>query len=381
MSLSSAKAKLDAQGGDPATGYISKTDHKDSYDELLADTALTGATTAAAVAVSGAVTVGTTLNGRDPDDLAKGPATATDNALVRFDGTDGKTVQNSGITVDDSGNITSNLTISKASAQLYLNATSGTGLLLLGGAAASAKRVYCLTAGNNRWAFGSDTTAESGSNAGSDFGLLSYTDAGALLRTDLTVNRATGKTTLGSVGATAGLELGSSGPRVMSGTGSPESVVTAPVGSTWTDTAATTGAIQWIKASGTGNTGWVVQYGDTGSRDISSVLTADADRTLASTILLRRTGNWVVLSGVWRETTTTPNNRAFYSLPVGFRPAQTLYQYIPYDAAATTAYRNIRVPANGGITYGGPTSGSNFEYCVRWTTVEAWPSSLPGSAA
>ena len=59
MSLSSAKAKLDAQGGDPATGYISKTDHKDSYDQLVADTALTGDTTAAALDVTGALTAGT----------------------------------------------------------------------------------------------------------------------------------------------------------------------------------------------------------------------------------------------------------------------------------------------------------------------------------
>ena len=168
----------------------------------------------------------------------------------------------------------------------------------------------------------------------------------------------------------------------MSGTGSPEGVVTAPVGSRWIRADGDTlGDFEYQKRSGTGSTGWVVADGDTGSRDISSVLTADANRTLASTILLRRTGNRVVLSGVWRETTTTPNNRAFYSLPVGFRPAQTLYQYVPYDAANTTSFRNIRVPASGNITYGGPTSGSNFEYHVQWTTVEAWPTSLPGSAA
>ena len=100
MSVESAKAKLDAQPGDPATGYISKADHQDSYTELVDDTALTGATTAEALTISG------TLNGRDPDNLVAGPASATDNALVRFDGTGGKTVQGSGITVDDSGKVT-----------------------------------------------------------------------------------------------------------------------------------------------------------------------------------------------------------------------------------------------------------------------------------
>ncbi|MBI1272907.1 MAG: hypothetical protein GC131_02335 [Alphaproteobacteria bacterium] len=35
-----------------------------------------------------------------------GPSSATDNAVVRFDGTTGKLLQNSGVTIDDSGNIT-----------------------------------------------------------------------------------------------------------------------------------------------------------------------------------------------------------------------------------------------------------------------------------
>lgn len=166
MSLSSAKAKLDAQPGDPATGYISKQDHKDSYDELVADTALTGATTAAGITVSGAVQVGATAGlvvgasgpkvlsgsgspegavtapvgsiylrtdgGADTAAYYKtsgtgstgwtaadtgtgdvvGPASATDNALTRFDGTTGKLVQNSGVTADDSGNLTATGTVS-----------------------------------------------------------------------------------------------------------------------------------------------------------------------------------------------------------------------------------------------------------------------------
>src|SRR5699024_1866510 len=57
-----------------------------------------------------------------------------------------------------------------------------------------------------------------------------------------------------------------------SGTGFPEGKVTAPVGATYTDTEATNGAIRWVKTSGTGNTGWQVEYGSTGSRDISSML-------------------------------------------------------------------------------------------------------------
>jgi hypothetical protein len=37
-----------------------------------------------------------------------GPGSATDNAIARYDGTTGKLIQNSGATIDDSGNITAN---------------------------------------------------------------------------------------------------------------------------------------------------------------------------------------------------------------------------------------------------------------------------------
>ena len=41
----------------------------------------------------------------DGADLVKGPASSTDNAIARFDGTTGKLVQNSPATLDDDGNI------------------------------------------------------------------------------------------------------------------------------------------------------------------------------------------------------------------------------------------------------------------------------------
>ena len=41
----------------------------------------------------------------DGADLVKGPASSTDNAIARFDGTTGKLVQNSSATLDDDGNI------------------------------------------------------------------------------------------------------------------------------------------------------------------------------------------------------------------------------------------------------------------------------------
>lgn len=41
----------------------------------------------------------------DVSDMVDGPASATDNAIVRYDGTTGKLVQDSAVSIDDSGNI------------------------------------------------------------------------------------------------------------------------------------------------------------------------------------------------------------------------------------------------------------------------------------
>jgi hypothetical protein len=51
-------------------------------------------------------------------------------------------------------------------------------------------------ANSNRWTVGRNNTAESGSNAGSDFIIRGYNDAGVLLGTYLTIARATGNVTL-----------------------------------------------------------------------------------------------------------------------------------------------------------------------------------------
>jgi hypothetical protein len=56
----------------------------------------------------------------------QGPATSTDDALVRFKGTTGKIIQNSAVTVDDSGNISTSGTVNGVTAAEfgYLDATS-----------------------------------------------------------------------------------------------------------------------------------------------------------------------------------------------------------------------------------------------------------------
>lgn len=54
-----------------------------------------------------------------------GPASSTDNAIARFDGTTGKLIQNSGATIDDSGNLTANTGAFTNGVQITANPSTG----------------------------------------------------------------------------------------------------------------------------------------------------------------------------------------------------------------------------------------------------------------
>ena len=178
------------------------------------------------------------------------PDTSTDNAVARFDGTGGA-LQTSGVTIGDDSNIGIDST---AAGYLFIG-SAGSGHA----AAIQAHTGAAGAASTRRWWFGKQQAAETGSNAGSNFGIYAYDDSGNGLGYGLEINRATRKVTVSAPGTTAGLEFGSSGPRMMVGTGSPEGAVTAPAGSQWWQTDhATFGYVRWVKDSGTGNTGWLL---------------------------------------------------------------------------------------------------------------------------
>lgn len=244
MSLSSAKAMLDAQGGDPVTGYISKADVQGSYDELVNDTALTGTTTAAAITCAGVVTAA----------------------------------------------------------------------------------------------------------------------------------------------ATSGFILGAGGPKMLSGTGSPEGVVTAPAGSMWTDTAATTGAVRWCKASGAGNTGWIVEYGDTGWRDITTLIEAGVQATNAGMLLYvrRQNGNVQLRLRESAAGSATGAITVVGSAVTGFMcdTAAASKRFAPVfqdDSAVLIPAATLYVDYGSIIIFGGTAvrQHANIEY----PAASAWPAALPGVAA
>jgi hypothetical protein len=289
---------------------------------------------------------------------------------------------------------TGDLTVQKAAPLLRLVAqASGAPSLITDALSAAAPDVYWYlrTGTSTRWLFGKNGT-ESGSNAGSNFSLLRYSDAGAGLGEALGINRSTGKTTLGAVGAAAGLELGANGPRQMAGTGSPEGVVTAPVGSTWIDTNATTGAIRWIKASGTGNTGWIVAEGDTGWRTVwqwdGSAATVDT-WPLGANFEGRPS-----VSGLLRVRRIRDTVHLLFR-SVRLKAGQTnglLFANAMPSGWAATDYQGWAVPTDdvsvaGGLTFASglsnPTlaaavAGRLFGYIsVRWIAPDTWPTVLP----
>lgn len=291
----------------------------------------------------------------------------------------------------------SDVTISKASATATLTGTnpllllSGTGfsgpIIRLTANSGQPKIIDFQTGGVMRFRLYTDSVAESGSSVGSDFSIARKVDGGSETNA-LTISRATGKTTLGSVGASAGLELGSSGPRMMSGTGSPEGVVTAPIGSIWYQSDSTVGVTHWRKATGAGNTGWVVMSGDTGWRDVSASL--DATFLTANPnakMRIRRTNDTVqVAYQAGTSATFTTNYATVYDPPTGFRTRSDTGFGVPYMAlmdptSATGTTKTLYVSGNSLLSGGTWVSATNYWGNMTYTTTETWPTSLPGSAA
>lgn len=117
----------------------------------------------------------------------------------------------------------------------------------------------------DRWALDlGDSTAESGSDTGSDFTLKSFDDAGVLKEDALKVRRDNSNLELGGdiqfLDTANGVfyQAGSGGfIRDLAGSGTPEGNVAAPVGSTYRRSDGGAGTSFYVKESGSGNTGWV----------------------------------------------------------------------------------------------------------------------------
>jgi hypothetical protein len=146
---------LTAVAGLTTTGFISRTG--------------TGTAVTRSVAVSG-----TGLSITNADGISGNP-TITSNA------TSGNTVSTI-VARDSSGNFSAgNITLA-----------GGAGALTISDSAGTARRISIQTSAVNRWWFGAEGTAESGSNAGSNFILTRFDDGGNSLGDVITITRSTG---------------------------------------------------------------------------------------------------------------------------------------------------------------------------------------------
>lgn len=115
-------------------------------------------------------------------------------------------------------------------------------------------------------------------------------------------------------------------------------------------------------------------YGESGERDISTLLTGSTGRVTVS-----RVGSMVNLSieGVIPSASTSG---LILNLPVGFRPGNRKDFTMPATTAAS-AWRSTYIFTNGGVGVWAQSTSDNYRYYISFRTVEPWPSSLPGVAA
>ena len=180
------------------------------------------------------------------------------------------------------------------------------------------------------------------------------------------------------------LRLGTqSGVGFIYGTGFPEGVTTATTGSIYIDKAVTNGASSWIKKSGSGSTGWQVLEGDTGWRNIASLVDS-ADIATTTSAVIRRVGgvvevkfdfNFVNPGGLNKEVAPIST---YSSTLLGFRPTFTVWQRTPMvDAGGTTLIGYFKPSDSMKIR---TSQAAQVRVADTFTAADQWPSTLPGTA-
>ena len=159
------------------------------------------------------------------------PGSSVDNTVARYNGTGGA-LQGSGVTINDDGNLTADgvLKVTKDGSNAWVQRVT-----------AGLHDIYDTWSINGYQRFYVFATQ-------SAWGLVTEADLSGGRITALSVDRTTGKTTLGSVGSTAGLEMGSGGPTWTVGTGVPSH--SAPNGSLHSRTDGGSGTTLYVRESG-----------------------------------------------------------------------------------------------------------------------------------
>ena len=174
----------------------------------------------------------------------------------------------SGVTASANTTFTGNITFSSGltlpanidvQQNTYFESGNSVEFRLNKAASTQLSRIWGQTNDVDRWAMDlGDSTAESGSDAGSNFVIKAYDDSGTLIGNVLRFRRSDRQCLLyGNTVIDTGNYLGfGAGAEIHAGSGTPEGSQAAPVGSLYLRTDGGSGTTIYAKESGAGNTGW-----------------------------------------------------------------------------------------------------------------------------
>src|SRR5699024_10018328 len=122
-------------------------------------------------------------------------------------------------------------------------------------------------------------------------------------------------------------------------------------------------------------------YGNTGVRKVEDLASGmDFSDSALRTMTIRRVGDEVTLEG--SGTRSVSDNWVTGTLPLGFRPKPLEYRGDRGFVRVNTTLIPIGNPSTvlRISTVGTPIeAGTWVEFTVKWTTADAWPTSLPGT--
>ena len=110
-----------------------------------------------------------------------------------------------------------------------------------------------------------------------------------------------------------------------------------------------------------------IEMGDTGWRSVT------LENSWGGVLYVRRTGKTVHAYAATNLNGTSASSNIYYTLPSGFTAPFTVYTEVSLSSGSSVA-----TWANSAIN--SAYRSTNMRYSAIWTTTDAWPTSLPGTA-
>ena len=171
------------------------------------------------------------------------------------------------------------------------------------------------------------------------------------------------------------------------GTGQPGSTTetnSAPVGAYYTDVLGTAGAWRWLKtATGSGSNKWTVVHGDTGWRNVLSLLPPEYWEGKPDDPFLRikRDGDRVTIAGRISAVIQTASYSRIIDFPAGFRPRNTFVNLGIGTSGSTLVPLGNQYWGTYLTTATVLPLGASLVFEISFLTKDTFPTTLPGTPA